>query len=113
MRSTRERLEDVIFYGSLIQDYLPAERERYDADIVLKYFLLKQVEIIGEAVFKMDKVMKNANPQIPWQKIEGIRHILVHDYFDVDWGVLWDILHQHIQPLRESVKLILHDLSDG
>ncbi len=36
-------------------------------------------------------------------------HLLVHDYFDVDWGVLWDIIQIHIEPLREQVELLIHD----
>lgn len=112
MRSARERLEDILDFIQMIQQHLPDSREAYDADIVMKYFLMKQVEIIGEAVFKLDKTFKDAHPEVPWKRIEGTRHVLVHDYFDVDWGVLWDILQMHIEPLRLEVERILHDSGD-
>jgi uncharacterized protein with HEPN domain len=92
----------------LIEGHLPAERERYDFDIVLKYFFLKQVEIIGEASFKIDSAFKASHPEIPWKKIEGTRHILVHDYFDVDWDILWDIITMHVAPLRLEIAKLLH-----
>jgi uncharacterized protein with HEPN domain len=74
--------------------------------------LLKQVEIVGGAVFKLDRKFKSDHPEVPWKKIEGTRHILVHEYFDVDWGVLWDILQWHIEPLRLQVQKILHDFNE-
>lgn len=108
MRSTDERLEDILESIRLIEAHMPQSREAYDADVVIRYFLLKQVEIVGEAAFKIDKAFKDEHPEIPWRKIEGTRHILVHDYFDVDWGVLWDIIQLHIEPLKTQVEIVLH-----
>ncbi len=113
MRSTRDRLEDILHFSNQIRDHLPMDRLAYDSDIVIRYFLMKHVEIIGEAVFKLDSKFKLSHPDVPWKKVEGARHILVHDYFDVDWGVLWDILQWHIDPLRLQVEAILHDFSEA
>ena len=109
MRSGLQRLGDMLDCMDLIDEHMPANREAYDSNIVLKYFLLKQVEIIGEAAFKLDREFKARHPGIPWRKIEGSRHILVHDYVDLDWGILWDILTSHIGPLRKQLEAILHD----
>lgn len=96
----------------LIGAHMPATRDAYDSDVVLRYFFLKQVEIVGEAAFKIDATFKAGAPAVPWRKIEGTRHILVHDYFDVDWEILWDILTMHIAPLRHEIGKLLHD-SEG
>lgn len=97
----------------LIDAHLPPERTAYDANVVLRFFLLKQVEIIGEAAYKLDRDFKERHPKIPWKKIEGSRHIFVHDYFDVDWDILWDILALHIGPLRKGIEAILHDSGEA
>ena len=112
MRTTRQRLLDIVEFAGLIREKLPATREAFDADIVLKFFMVKQIEIVGEAACKLDKAFKMAHPEIPWQKIEKSRHILVHDYFDVDWNVIWDIIHFHIEPLRLQVEVLLHDCAE-
>lgn len=112
MRSGLQRLGDMLDCMDLIGAHMPPDREAYDTNIVLKYFLLKQVEIIGEAAFKLDREFKASHPEIPWKKIEGSRHILVHDYFDLDWGILWDILTRHIGPLRQQIEAILHDAGE-
>ena len=107
MRAIRERLEDMLDCIRMIQDHVPVDREAYDSDVVVRYFLLKQVEIVGEAAFKIEKSFKESNPEVPWRKIEGTRHILVHDYFDVDWDVLWDIIHLHIEPLKDQIQVLI------
>jgi uncharacterized protein with HEPN domain len=92
----------------LIAEHMPTERSKYDADVVVRFFLLKQVEIIGEASYKMDRDFKSKHPEIPWKKIEGARHIFVHDYFDLDWDILWDILVIHLPTLRERIHELVH-----
>ena len=109
MRSSVQRLEDILDSIHLFDEHLPANRGAYDSNIVLRYFLLKQVEILGEAAYKLSKDFKGRHPEIPWKKIEGSRHIFVHDYFDLDWGILWDILTLHIGPLRGQIEKLLHD----
>ena len=79
----------------------------FQANEVARYFLLKQVGIIGEAAFKLNRDFKADHPEIPWRKIEGTRHILVHDYFDVNWDTLWDIVETHLPTLRHQLGGLL------
>ena len=97
----------------LIEAHQPTEFSAYEADVVMRYFLLKQVEIIGEAAFKIEKDFKEARPSIPWRKIEGTRHILVHDYFDVDWSILWQILTEHMPSLKGELAQLVHSDDEG
>ena len=41
--------------------------------------------IIGEAAWQLSSSLRDQNPQVPWKQTEGMRHIMVHDYFKVDW----------------------------
>lgn len=113
MRNHVQRLEDMLECMDLIIEHMPPDRGAYDSNIVLRYFLLKQVEIIGEAAYKLDRGFKDRHPEVPWKKIEGARHIFVHDYFDLDWSILWDILVLHIPPLRERISSMFHDSEEG
>jgi uncharacterized protein with HEPN domain len=96
-----------------MEKYPLNDRARFDADELLRFFLLKHVEIIGEAAYKLPGALKEANPNVPWAKIERTRHILVHDYFAVDWEILWAVVSQHLVQLREQIEKIIEGLEGG
>ncbi len=113
LRGAAQRLGDMLDSMDLIDAHIPGDRPAYDSVVVMRYFLLKQVEIIGEAAFKLSSDFKDHHPGIPWSKIEKTRHILVHDYFDVDWDILWDILNLHLRPLRAQLEQLVHDCGES
>lgn len=97
------RLQDLLDAISAIERHSTSERAAFDADELLRFFVLKHVEMIGEAVFKLSNELKARHPQVPWVKIEKTRHILVHDYFDVNWDIVWRIVERHLPVLKPQV----------
>jgi uncharacterized protein with HEPN domain len=113
VRHDRNRLHDILDAIARVRRHQPAAFEAFDADEENRYFTLKQVEIIGEAVFKMSAALKAAHPEVPWQDIEKTRHVFVHDYFAIEWQKLWSIVTDHLDPLREQIEKIVSDLDAG
>lgn len=64
-------------------------REDLDNDQMLAFGLVHALQIVGEAASKISDETRNEQPQIPWATIIGMRHRLVHAYFDIDLGILW------------------------
>ena len=48
------------------------------------YSVIKNVEIVGEAAYMLTKAFKKTHPGIPWKVVQGMRHVLVHDYATID-----------------------------
>lgn len=65
------------------------QREAFDRDWTLQNALIRELEILGEAAGKLSGQFVSANPEIPWKEITGLRHKLIHDYFEVDLEVVW------------------------
>jgi len=65
------------------------DKDAFAADWVLQDALMRELEIFGEAAGRVSKEFVNANPQIPWREITGLRHKLIHDYFEVDLDIVW------------------------
>jgi len=65
------------------------QREDLDSDRLLVLGLMKAVEIIGEAAYQISPSTRSQLPGIPWEDIIGMRHRLVHAYFDIDLDILW------------------------
>lgn len=66
--------------------------------------------IIGEAAWNVSQSIKDQNPHIPWKQIVGMRHILVHDYFKVDWNIAYRAAHDHVPLLKPQIQAILASL---
>jgi uncharacterized protein with HEPN domain len=70
--------------------------------------LVKDVEIIGEAAYRVTQTTRTQLPDIPWDDIIGMRHRLVHAYFDINLDILWRTVQEDLPPLvvilESSVK---------
>ncbi len=75
------------------------EREDYDGDENLRLALTHLVQVIGEAARRVSQQTRAAHPEVPWREITGIRHIIVHDYMNVDEDVLWEVVTSDLPPL--------------
>lgn len=80
MRPDRDLLQDIQEAIQEIMDNTPPSQEAFDADKFLRSHLLRHIQIVGEASWRLSQSLKDKNPQVPWKAIAGMRHILVHDY---------------------------------
>jgi uncharacterized protein with HEPN domain len=67
------------------------------------------LEIIGEATKKISKDFRKGHPEIEWRQMAGLRDILIHNYDNVDYEILWNVLNSKIPELKPKVdNLIKH-----
>jgi uncharacterized protein with HEPN domain len=110
MRSDRLFLQDILDAIDEVARFLPADRSEFDADPLLQSHILRHVQIVGEAIFRITPETKAAHPEIAWRQIAGMRHILVHDYFRVDWNIVYRTAADDLPPLRPRIEAILDGL---
>lgn len=110
MRSDRLLLQDVLDAIDEVARYLPADREAFDANPLLQSHIYRHVTIVGEAMWRLSQSLKDQNAEIPWRQIEGMRHILIHDYFRVDWNVVFSTATSNLPSLRPQIVTILASL---
>ncbi len=65
--------------------------------------LLRQLEIIGEATKRISQEFRSKHPDIPWPDMAGMRDVLIHDYIDVDFGVVWKQLLKIFQNIKALI----------
>ena len=88
-------------------------RADLDGDRQLVLALVKAVEIVGEAAYQVSPATRAQLPGIPWSDIIGMRHRLVHAYFDINYSVLWRTVHGDLPPLVAALEDILPDRRDA
>ncbi len=74
--------------------------------------VIRQIEIIGEATKRLSKEIKEKYSEIPWKDVAGMRDKLIHDYFGVDIGAVWDTIKKDIPFLRNYIKRIASSLKE-
>ena len=99
-----EAAESIIAYTNKIT-YEEFVNDKKTIDAVIRNF-----EIIGEAVKLLPPVLKNKYPEINWQRIRGFRNRIVHDYFGVDLSIVWTIIETQIMELKYNINQILSQI---
>ena len=79
-------------------------RDDLDRDRKLVLALVKDIEIIGEAAFQMSETTREQLPGIPWDDIIGMRHRLVHAYFDINLDILWRTVQDDLPALVTALE---------
>lgn len=76
-------------------------------DETLKRAFVRSIEIIGEAVKRLPDDFRKKHGAVDWKAMAGTRDKLIHDYFGIDYDIVWDIITVEIPELRKQIKKIL------
>lgn len=82
-------------------------RADLDSDRMLNLALVRLLEILGEAANRIPPEERAAHPQIPWPQLVGLRNRLIHEYDNVDFDILWQILTKDLPPLVQELERLL------
>jgi len=69
----------------------------------------RRLQIIGEAIMQMPWEFKDQYPEIPWEKVAGLRNRLVHEYFDIDHKLVWNILEKSVPEFKKQIQSLLEE----
>ena len=88
------------------------DREELGTNRQLVLALVKEIEIVGEAANRVSEQTRAGLPAIPWPRIIGMRHRLVHAYFDVNLDVVWNTVRQELPGLIDQLERAIPDQSE-
>jgi uncharacterized protein with HEPN domain len=104
-RSTIEYLHHILDETHYLQRHAQdLNQEQFLADETLKRAFVRSLEIIGEAAKQVPVDFKDKYPTIEWRSMTGMRNVLIHKYFGVNYETVWDVVRNTIPSLSDQIK---------
>ena len=104
-RDARLYLEDIVEACQKVLEYTAGFDERsFLADGKTIDATIRNLEVIGEAAKRVPADVRDAISGVSWNRISGLRDVLIHDYFGVDRQIVWDIVATKVRPLLDAVR---------
>jgi len=84
--------------------------EKFQTNILLQDAIVRNLEILGEAAKNIPEDIRSRYADIPWKRIAGFRDIAIHDYFGVDFEIVWKILTEGIVAVKPALEKVLREV---
>ena len=107
----KSRLDHMLQAIERIRRYTKGKTfEDFIADDMMYYAVVKNIEILGEASNMLTEEFRKEHPQTPWKQVNGMRNYIVHEYFQVDNNVVWDVVTNDLPVLEQQITEYLNKM---
>jgi uncharacterized protein with HEPN domain len=104
VKDERTYLTHAIGAIDAIRDYTADGQKAFFSDGKTQDAVIRNIEIIGQAVKGISEDTRALAPTVPWRQIAGMRDKLIHEYFGVDLALVWDVVEQELPGLRLQLE---------
>lgn len=111
MKDERVYLLHAIDSIDAIQRYTVDGRDAFFADPKTQDAVIRNIEVIGQAVKGISEQTRSLDPAVPWRQIAGMRDKLIHEYFGVDLALVWDVVDRELPVLRPHLAELAEHLA--
>lgn len=111
---------DIVFFEHILDSIAAIEqfsknitKNELESNRLKRSAIIKEIEIIGEAVKNISQSLKNKHKEIEWKDIAGTRDKMIHHYFGIDINIVWDIVKKDLPILKKQIQQILESLKEN
>ena len=112
MNSQRSFLLHALDAIDAVIEYTRDGRNAFFADRMTQDAVIRNIEILGQAVKGLSTETRAHDNSVPWRQIAGMRDKLIHEYFGVDLALVWDVVERDLPALRPKLAALQERLND-
>jgi uncharacterized protein with HEPN domain len=102
------QVEDILVATDRIKGYVQGmSYDEFRADIKTQDAVVRNLQVIGEAVRGLPDELKTGEPLVNWRGIIGLRNVLVHEYFGINLPIIWDVISNKLDDLEAGCKRLM------
>lgn len=106
-------LEDMHLSMDRIEEYIGnINFETFKTNQLVIDAVIRNLEIIGEAAKNVPEIIKTKYPEVPWDKMYGLRNLITHEYFGVDYEMIWQIAKNNLPENKIDIEKILKHINE-
>lgn len=108
MQRDREYLIDILEAAKIATSYIREKnKEDFLDDLQCQDAVIRRLEVIGEAARRISKDTHTHLANLPWNEMVSMRNVMIHEYDDIDVGIVWETVQNDLQPIIDSLEKIL------
>jgi uncharacterized protein with HEPN domain len=90
-----------------VQTYTEPGRGAFFQDRMTRDAVVRNLEVIGEAAKRLSQQLRDQTPEIPWRRIAGLRDIVIHQYDNVDYQEVWNVVEDDLPAFLDALQNLL------
>ena len=106
MKSDKIYIYDMLEAASWVLKHTSGGKEEFLNDRKTRDAVIRNFEVIGEAVKHVSTQTREAYPNVSWKEAAGLRDVLIHEYARIDFNLLWDIIQHSVPKLKDQLEII-------
>lgn len=95
-----------------IEDFVKdiATEDEFTSNRLVRDAVLRNFQVIGEAVKRLDEDFIKNNTEVEWEKVIGMRNFIIHEYFGVDLKIVWETIKKDLPKFKTNIKKLLKSI---
>lgn len=109
MKDERLYLLDILERVERIEAYTQTGETSFLANLLTQDAVIRNFEVVGEAVKRLSEVTKNRQPQVAWKEFAGFRDVLIHQYDHLNMKRVWVAIQDDLPGLKQAIRILLEE----
>ena len=110
-RTSKHHFRDILDYAEFSVQFIKnMNYEEFANDKKTVFAVVRALEVVGEASNRVPQEIKEKYSYLPWNEMRGLRNKIVHNYDDIDYVIVWNVVQNEIPKLISQIKLIIDEI---